>query len=173
MAILKIDQVDWSRLVTNRTSRDVERWRELRDKGWAGMTSEERQEWMGEVPGTTLATRGMYTHVDLNRVESHVEVLASQLRSMGLLHEELSVKTDWTYEHYFWKNDMVRYLGNIDKLRACVTVKWDTPATPSINDKFDYEAANKVEKILFDIADVTLKLIHAKYYVGELISGEV
>ena len=35
-------------LITDRTEKDVHRWRELRDKGWAAMTAEEQAEWMGD-----------------------------------------------------------------------------------------------------------------------------
>lgn len=35
-------------LITDRAEKDVQRWRELRDKGWAGMTADEQAEWMGD-----------------------------------------------------------------------------------------------------------------------------
>ena len=59
--------------VTDRTSADVERWRALRNKGWANMTDDERQEWMGVIVPTPAASKGMYTYRDLNRVETAVE----------------------------------------------------------------------------------------------------
>lgn len=158
-------------LITDRTSQDVERWRNLRDKGWVDMTEEERSEWLSET--TTSATKGMYTHRDLNRVESVVEILSKRLKSLGYLKSDLSVKTDWTYKDAFWRTDMERYLGNISVLRECISQKWDTPVAPDVSDKFNYEVANTIEKILMDIDEITTKLTKSWQYSGEIISGEV
>jgi hypothetical protein len=164
------EQLDY---VFDRTLSDVERWRELRDKGWDGMTEIERLEWMGEIRTNPSATKGMYSYVDLNRVESAVSLLATRLKKLGHENLDLTVKTDWTYEDDFWYSDMERYLNNISMLRGCGVVKWNTPLVPSISDKFDYEAANKIEKILSDIDEMTSKRVHSRYHVGELIAGEV
>lgn len=158
-------------LVTDRTSQDVERWRNLRDKGWVDMTEEERSEWLSETP--TSATKGMYTYRDLNRVEGVVEILSNRLRILGYLESDLSVKTDWTYKDAFWRTDMERYLKNISAIRGCLRGKWDTPVAPNITDKFDYDTANVIEKILIDVDEVSTKLTKSWHYSGEVISGEV
>lgn len=162
-------------LITNRTPEDVERWRFLRDKGWANMTDEERSEWISDTPLTkeVAASKGMYTYHDLNRVESAVEILAIRLKSLGYEVPDLSTKTDWTYKDKFGRTDMERYLGNVSTLRECITLKWDTPVVPSITDKFDYIAANNIERTLMDIDEVTTKLTKFWLYAGDIISGEV
>ena len=159
--------------VINRTYADVERWRELRDKGWLRMSDEEKMEWMGTILPTPTASKGMYTSRDLNRVEMAVETLSDTLKSLGYLKSDVSVKTDWTYEDDFWRTDMARYLGNISTLRNSIGLKWDTPTAPRVTDVFDYEAANCVEKILMDIDDVTTKLTKSWQYTGDIFSGEV
>lgn len=160
-------------LVTDRTHPDVERWRELRDKGWSGMTEYERLEWLGEITTTPAATKGMYTHNDLNRVENYVELLSAELKRLGYIRDDLSTRTDWTYESNIWREDAERYLSNIEKLRNCIGLKPNTPVTPDVSDTFDYESANNIEKILEDIGEVTTKLTQSWQFAGEIIAGEV
>ena len=92
--------------ITNRTYEDVKRWKTLRDKGWLRMTEEERKEWLGEIETTPAATRGMYTHIDMNRVEKAVEAISLLFRESGY-GTQLNVKTDWTYQDTVTKNDML------------------------------------------------------------------
>jgi hypothetical protein len=137
------------------------------------MTLDEQSEWMGITLPTPAASRGMYTHVDLNRVESAVSLLSTRLRSLGYEHPQLVVKTDWTYSDDFLREDMVRYLGNISTLRECIPVYPETPNVPTIGMRLTYSLANDIEKILEDIDDITSKLVDNWYYPGELYLGEV
>ena len=158
--------------ITNRTIDDVKRWKTLRDKGWLRMTEEERKEWLGEIETTPAATRGMYTHIDMNRVEKAVEAISLRFRESGY-GTQLNVKTDWTYQDTVTKSDMERYLQNIIALRDFSIVFQDTPNAPNIDAKLDYKLANDIENILKDAYDIIDSLVQARCYVGEIISGEV
>ena len=158
--------------ITNRTIDDVKRWKTLRDKGWLRMTEEERKEWLGEIKTTPSATRGMYTHIDMNRVEKAVEDISLRFKESGY-GTQLNVKTDWTYQDTVTKSDMERYLQNIIALREFFVVFEDTPNAPNINAKLDYKLANDIENILKDVYDIADSLVRSRYYVGEIISGEV
>lgn len=57
-------------LVFDRTAADVERWRTLHEKGYDGMTEDERAEW-------AACVRGAYNAADLNRVTQAMEYLVS------------------------------------------------------------------------------------------------
>lgn len=160
-------------LITDRTYSDVERWKFLRSKGWQNMTLIERQEWMGEISPTPSATKGMYTHRDLNRVESAVESITAKFRERGYDVSDIVVKTNWTYSDTFRDTDMVRYLGNISKLCSFFPVYSDTPSVPNINDKFNYKLANDIEKILIDVETIFSGLSDSQYYCGELFAGEI
>lgn len=160
-------------MIIDRTSLDVERWKTLRDKGWSGMTAEERSEWLGEIETTPAATKGMYTHNDLNRVEKMVEVIVSRFKEAGYEPPELVTKTDWTYRDKVTKTDMTRYLANVLALREFFVVFSDTPRVPSIDARLNYKLANDIEKILNDVYNVADGLVRARYYAGEIISGEV
>lgn len=159
--------------VCDRTYQDVERWRELRDKGWANMTEVEQQEWLGEVVPTPAASKGMYTHNDMNRVESGVEGIAACLLDMGYAVPEMVFKTDWTYLDVVTKEDMTRYLSNVETIRGILTVPITTPRTPKINEKFDYSKANDIEQILESVITSMASISESWYYAGEIKLGEV
>lgn len=160
-------------LITDRTAWDVERWRVLRNKGWDNMTETERQEWLGNIITTPSAVRGMYTHNDLNRVESAVKVLSARLKEYGYLCSNLPVKTNWTYSDELTKEDVERYYGNIARIRRTCAAYENTPQAPTIEQKLNFERANNIEKILVDIDDATTKMSKSWYYVGDVMSGEV
>ena len=159
--------------ITNRNIYDVNRWELLREKGWAHMTKEERKEWLGEIETTPAATKGMYTHNDLNRVEKAVGLILQRFQEAGYETPEMEIKTNWVYRDKVTKADMERYLHNISILREFLIVFPDTPTVPSIDARFDYKQANNIEKILKDVYSVADSLIRSRYYVGEIISGEV
>ena len=159
-------------LITNRTYDDVKRWKSLRDKGWLRMTEEERKEWLGEIETTPAATKGMYTHNDLNRVEKAVEAISLRFKESGY-EIQLSTKTNWTYRDILTKTDMERYLRNISILREFLVVFSNTPNVPNIDARLDYKLANDIEKIVKDVYNIADGLVRSRYYAGEIISGEV
>jgi hypothetical protein len=137
------------------------------------MTDRERREWLGQIDATPSAVKGMYSHRDIRRVERWVKYLSERLSILGYALGDLTIKEDWSYGDDFWKEDAVRYLGNIARLRNCVTLKDTTPEAPSITDTFDYEAANNIEQILLDIDDVANRVIKSWHFAGEIFTGEV
>lgn len=160
-------------LITDRSLLDVVRWRELRDKGWSSMSDVERQEWLGEITTTPAATKGMYTHNDLNRVERAVNFISSRLRDAGYKVPVLVTKTDWVYTDQITDDDMVRYFKNVEILRSFLKTFAGTPAAPTTKYKFNYEKANDVEKILTNVNKAVVNLTKSWCYTGEFISGEV
>ena len=160
-------------LITDRTTLDVERWKVLLNKGWNGMSESERQEWLGETTPTPSAAKGMYTHNDLNRVESAVKVLSARLYDLGYLNSHLVVKTDWSYTDELTREDMERYYGNIARIRKNCTFYSSTPEAPTINQRLNHERANDIERILVDIDDISTRIPKSWYYAGEIMLGEV
>ena len=136
------------------------------------MTEEERKEWLGELETTPAATKGMYTHIDMNRVEKAVEAISLRFNESGY-GTKLNIKTDWTYQDTVTKTDMERYLNNVAALREFFVVFQDTPKAPNINVQLDYNLANDIEKILKDVYNVADGLVRSRYYAGEIMSGEV
>ena len=162
-----------SKFIFDRSFSDIDRWRTLRDKGWANMSPYERQEWLFEVIPTPSAAKGMYTHNDLNRVENGVREIADLLAEIGYRVPAMEIKTDWTHMDDITKSEMVRYLSNIEVIRGANVVFSDTPKTPSIEKRFDHFAANDIEKILNDVFNIANNTKNSWCNAGEIISGEV
>ena len=169
----QLQLLDFLGYIFDRSSRDVERWRELRDKGWDRMTEDERQEWLFETLPIPSASKGMYTHNDLLRVETTVENLAVQLRKLGYDVPEMTIRYDWTYEDVITKEEIDRYFSNIETLRSVRGVFSSTPKTPSTQENFNYSKANNIERILYDISTIVDNQKKSWCYMGEIISGEV
>lgn len=162
-----------SKFIFDRSLSDIERWKQLRDKGWANMSISERKEWLFESLPVPSAAKGMYTHNDLNRVESGVIEIANLFRKVGYEVPEMITKTNWSYQDTITKEDMVRYLSNIETIRKICVVFFNTPKTPSVDKKFDYSVANDIEKILNDTFNIANNTINTWVPSGEIISGEV
>lgn len=152
-------------LVTDRTERDVERWRLLHSKGWAGMTEAEKAEWRGGL-------KGSYNYEDLNRVESAVVFIARRLTESGYFVSP-EVKLSWTIKDHPTKADMNRYLGNIALLRSMLPLYSTTPKAPTTSKKLDYLVANDIEKILSDLDRQIAAINQSWSYAGDVFSGEV
>jgi hypothetical protein len=152
-------------LVTDRTERDVERWRLLHAKGWAGMTEEERAEWRAGM-------KGAYNYEDMNRVESAVVFISNRLTEAGYPVSP-TVNPAWSVKDHPSKADMDRYLGNIALLRAMLPLYKETPRAPSTSKRLDYLAANDIETILADLDRQLSAISQSWYYAGDVFSGEI
>lgn len=153
-------------LITDRTSQDVARWRELHDKGWAAMDDAERTEWLGQM-------KGRYNYEDVYRVGNIVRTLSERLHDMGYLNTQVTIKTDWTHGDTLTRDDFCQYLRNIAILRDSMPVYPGTPSAPTINQQFDYNKANDLEQILFDVNQISRAIPQSWYYAGEINFGEV
>lgn len=146
-------------LITDRTAYDVERWRELHDKGWAGMTEAEKAEWQNGM-------KGAYNLSDVDRVRNAVNELVARFAERGTevtLGDTSSMPSEFA---------MGNYLGNVDRVRKAAGVEILAPPTPTMNDKFNYERANDLEKILLAV-EKWLDSAEVPVYSGERYSGEV
>lgn len=153
-------------MITDRTSQDVSRWRELHDKGWANMSQEERSEWLGEM-------KGRYSYTDMNRVENAVKALSAIFVAEGYIDTPLTTKTDWNRWSVPTRSDMTRYLGNIETLRSFVPLYPTTPKTPTVGQRLNYALANDIEQIILDLEDYMARLPNSRCYAGEIMAGEV
>ena len=152
-------------LITDRTQRDVERWRLLHSKGYDALTDAEKAEWQ-------TALKGAYNYVDMNRVESAVAFVANRLGELGYFVSP-EVKATWSITDHPTKADMNRYFGNIALLRAVLPLYQTTPKAPTTSKKMDYLVANDIEKILSDIDRQIATINQSWYYAGDVFTGEI
>lgn len=152
-------------LITDRTYADVERVKYLNEKGIAGMTTEEMEEWLSGM-------KGCYNASDLNRVESAVQYLLDRLEKVGIFLE-LETKNTWQTTDWPTSKNMERYLYNLRTVRSALTVPMGTPNVPDTANNLDYEKANDLEKLL-EIVDILISNIEQTFlFSGEILSGEV
>ena len=152
-------------LVTDRSRGDVDRWGQLRAKGWAGMSAAERDEWLAGM-------KGAYNATDLNRVGQAMQYIADRLHGYGYA-VEIAPKTDWLMIDIPSKAQLDRYACDIAALRQAVSVYTSTPETPVNAEKLTYQRANDIEKILVDLDEIITKIAAAWYYSGDFYAGEV
>ena len=152
-------------LVTDRTEADVSRYSELRDKGWAEMTTAEKAEWVAGM-------KGAYNASDLNRVASAMAYLSQRFASAGY-SVPVSSPTDWANGDIPRKDDLDTYLDDLRRIRAALAVMDTTPAAPESMDYLTGAKANDIEKILVDVDDALGRLLLSPFCSGEIYSGEV
>ena len=152
-------------LVTDRTERDVERWRLLHSKGYDALTAAEKAEW-------DAGMKGAYNYEDMNRVESAVVFVAKRLVEAGIYVAPV-VHPEWHIGDHPTKADMDRYFGNIALLRSMLPLYATTPAAPTTSKRLDYLAANAIEQILSDLDRQITAINQSWYYAGDVFTGEI
>lgn len=125
-------------LITDRTHADCERARYLINKVHSGetLTDTESKEYFDGLRGTYTMKH------DWNRVEDVVEKYSAKF-GLGL-----ETKTNWGYEDIATKEEVERYLANVEKVYGALRNKAGVPEPPGIDRWIDYRAANEIEKIM-------------------------
>lgn len=101
---------------------------------------------------------------DFNRIEANCSYLAT------VLSASIVVKTNWTRTDSVTPNQISRLLDNIAVLRQAYYTYPTTPDTP--DGILHWEKLNAAEQILLDLYTLYGDNNAAKYYTGELYSGE-
>lgn len=151
-------------LITDRTAWDVQRWKELKDKGYANLTTAERAEW--------AACKGAYNYTDLNRVEAAVRIISEKLKEV-YIDTDVTTKSDWEQENLPTISDMNRYLGNVVKLRNASSGLRKAPQPPDSMVRLDYIGANLIEETLLYINTWADRTKDSQKYAGEFYGGEL
>lgn len=130
-------------LITDRTKEDADHWQALHDKGWTGMTDDEKAEWSSPL-------KGAYNYSDYNRVGEAIWYLAGKFQAAGYAVTVTS-RTDWAVGEIPRRADMDTYLADLSALRGALAVLETTPETPESMELLTWATANDIEKILVDI----------------------
>lgn len=151
-------------LVTDRTLADVQRWRTLRDKGYANMTAAERAEW-------DAGLKGAYNYTDLNRVGEAMNYIRERLVAAHYFCDVVS-KTDWTAADIPTPAEITAYIDKVACIRETLAQLPTTPTAPEYTGGLDYQEANDIERILSDVELLINNMLAARFLCGELYSGE-
>ena len=154
-------------LVTDRTLADVTRWRTLRDKGYANMTAEERAEW-------DAGLKGAYNYTDLNRVGEALNYVRDRLAAAGYMSTlDFTARTDWAEGVIPPPVDLVDLLQYVSIVRGALAQFRTTPPVPEYSGGLDYQEANAIEQIIFDVDKLITNTLAAFVYCGEIFCGEI
>ena len=152
-------------LITDRTQADVERVRQLAQKGFGNMTADEKTEWLNGL-------KGAYNASDLNRVGAAVAYVAGRLTGYGYA-VSVAPRQDWQVANIPTPESMTAYLADVAALRAALTVAADTPEVPEDMERLTWQEANDIEQILVDVDELLTRMAAAWFYSGDLYAGEV
>lgn len=153
-------------LITDRTPQDVERWLELRNKGHANMTEDERAEW-------SVDMKGAYNVSDLNRVGTVINYLWGRLETAGYTAgRKVLARADWAVGEIPTATDLSHYLSCVEAVRAAMAQYRRTPKTPADVGSLNYQDANDIEQILIDVDQLITNMLAARHFCGDLYSGE-
>lgn len=154
-------------LITDRSTADVARWRELRNKGWSQMTAAEREEWLAPM-------KGAYNTSDLNRVGAALNYVRERLVAHGYLYENaFAARVDWVTGEIPTRADLTKYLGYVSTIRAVFSRFPTTPPAPKNTGLLNYRDANDIEQIILDVGTLLDNMVSAWYFSGDLYSGEL
>ena len=149
--------------VFDRTQSDVDRAAFLNALKWANMDLSERAEYLGGL-------KGSYTYYDLNRVENTVQEIADTLIGMGYA---VTVNTrSWAIPDIPNEVEMTRYLNNVQILRNTLQVVPDTPEVPVSMSYLNYETANDIERILYNVTITIAGITAPTRFSGTFYSAQ-
>ena len=114
--------------------------------------------------------KGTLTINTLNRIENKQSELFSLLSSIGYYAPQIVTKT-WTYDDLFTCDEFERIVENTETLRNASLIYKNTPITPIAD--YYFENLNAIEKILYDIENMTNEIKSLFLECGTFQCGEV
>ena len=144
----------WGDAVTDRTLKDVERVKELLEKGYKYFTPEEKTEWSGDLKGALNTS-------DLVRIQNNIQLL-SDVFELDVIADDIPELPDETFYD--------QMIVNVESIRNAYCIYEETPRTPEapLN---TYSKWNDIEKILLDVYQILLS--NFNYYCGnEIYAGD-
>lgn len=106
-------------------------------------------------PNNSNSLKGAYNYTDLNRVEKWCEYLYNLFLKYGF-KKNLNIKTNWEMTDFPTRTQIDRIRKNIDTLKSfCSSISTETII---YDNTLNYEQANILEKILYDINEYFLNL---------------
>lgn len=121
---------------------------------------------------TARNQKGTYNASDLNRVGAAMIYVADKLRERGY-SPSVSPKTDWSDLEWLTPSAAMAYLKDLEELRRQFDMMQTTPDVPAGMERFTYQEANNIEKILEDIDFLLTNAAKAWFFSGDVFSGEV
>lgn len=119
--------------------------------------------------------KGVYSHIDLNRVENAVAAIGEELSVNLGFSVFLTAKTDWEPTGDFLKeswptaSQMERYLSNV---RCISNIFPSSVMLPTSMSDLTWRSANNIERALHYAAECIAAVKSSFQYSGEVYAGE-
>lgn len=149
-------------MIINRTASDVELAKTLRAKIQSGNQLTDAE--------VLSIERGTLTINTLNRIENKMSELQTRLNLYVYMISGVIVKS-WQHEDYFVHDlEITRWQNNLEILKDAFYTYTGTPNPP--NSVLNYQGANDVERILFDVESILDDMISRFRECGTFECGE-
>jgi len=160
--------MSWIEPVTDRTNEDVQTIIQLsqliQNVGWDNLDSSVKTQWLS-------ANKGALNALDLNRIQTNIQFLVSQLQNVGIIITIDNSNPTWLVGAYI-------LLSNIDRIKTNINLikdKWYVlPTTPTLTSTniVDYVDVNKIEQCLVDMKSILdLYNIQVRPICGKAVCG--
>lgn len=114
--------------------------------------------------------RGFVTIDTLNRIEDQQGKLKIILNEMGY-HNTPIINKNWQYQDIFSEDDLNRIVQNTITLKKAFFVFFDSPENPTA--RYYFDDFNRMEKILYDLEDMSNRIKENYLICGTFECGEV
>lgn len=111
---------------------------------------------------TEESLRGAYNATDRNRVGSTINYVSELMREIGMSEAQLYVKSDWDIYGIIRKEDNDAVLSALRLLKIWLS-EFEIGEVPDSLDGLTFQKANDIERILYNIFGIYLRLteLHA------------
>lgn len=97
----------------------------------------------------TILSIGAITQDDINRIQSNIFNVGSDLKDMGYYFQSQIENKTYDENDIFYQEDLQDWCNLVDKFKKAFFPYADTPIKPLA--RYSFEEFNKLEKILFDL----------------------
>ena len=118
-----------------------------------------------------MNAKGTYNKEDLNRVIAACDEIAAELTAAGFPVSLTWSRSSWTVANIPTTDEMQNYLDNIATIKAALPN--NAPAVPASMAYLDYQGANDIEKILYEIQILVHNIVATYPRAGVWNSGGV
>lgn len=97
----------------------------------------------------TILSIGAITQDDINRIQSNIFNVGSDLKNMGYYFQSQIENKTYYENDIFYQENLQDWCNLVDKFKKAFFPYADTPIKPLA--RYSFEEFNKLEKILFDL----------------------
>lgn len=125
-------------------------------------------------PKTDWLPTDAINYADFNRIENNISYTLNYLNQNYFLIPQLTIVTNRTNRSIDFLSSINRIEANLEtiKTKLATPIDWQNTKKWEINNKFSFEDANRLEKSIEDLREISLLVVENYSYCGVPICGE-